>query len=707
MLNLKSKITLDEPTIRSPNLCDRFEVDDLQAIGNYIHEGYKRDRASRERWEKRVGAAMDLALQIQKVKNFPWPNAANVKFPLVTIATMQFHAQAYPAVVQAPDVVKCRVLGEDPSGQATARATRISRHMSYQVLEEDRAWEEQHDRLLINLPVVGSAFKKSYYSPSKGHNVSELVLAQDLVLDYYSKSVDSASRKTHVLQLYRNEIHEKVLRGSFRDVLEEHWYKGNPVPHLTVQQSGADLRAGTNSPPQADSTTPFTVLEQHIDLDLDQDGYAEPYIITIEEGSQGVLRIVTRFDREDDIERDDQKRIIKIRSVEYFTKYSFIPSPDGGIYDIGFGVLLGPLNESTDTLINQLIDAGTMSTTGGGFLGKGVKVRGGVYTFAPLEWKRVDSSGDDLQKGIFPLPVREPSAVLFNLLSLLINYTNRVASTTDMMVGENPGQNTPAETARTMVEQGQKVYNAIFKRIWRCMKEEFKKLYVLNGLYLPASQRFGSGDRALREDYLGNPEEVVPAADPNVTSDSMRINQVSMLKQSAMATPGYDIAAVERRFLKALKIDAIDEVYPGPDKVPPSKHPKVQIEEIKLQGKQMQWQHEQAMFAATLMEEQRVNNAKILQMEADVAKTMADIPGDQMDREINAMNTALGVLKAHNDVLTRRIELVLKELELGTKQADQSGAGGGGVAGVAGTPGNEGALPILGGAEAGATGAMG
>lgn len=663
MLKLDKQIKLTKAFIESPNIADQFDRDDLRRIGDHAHQGYTRDRASRAQWEKRMEAAMDLAMQISKDKNFPWPNCSNIAFPLVTIATLQFQARAYSSIIQGNDVVKCRVVGSDPDGSKQERANRISRHMSYQVLEEDQAWEEQHDRLLINIPIVGCAFKKSYNAPSKGHNISELVLAKDLVLDYYAKSVEACARKTHIVPLYRNEIYERVMTDVFNDVLGEGWYKSPQAPRADTSTINSDIRKGM-VPPQPDQDTPFVTLEQHCSLDLDGDGYAEPYIVTIEEQSRTVLRIACRFERESDVVKNTHGEIIQIRPTEYFTKYSFIPAPDGGIYDIGFGVLLGPLNESVNSLVNQLVDAGTMSNSAGGFLGRGAKIRGGVYTFAPLEWKRVDSTGDDLRKSIFPLPVREPSAVLFNLLALLVQYTNRVAGTTEVMVGENLGQNTPAETTRTLREEGTKIYNTIFKRIWRGMKEEFKKLYILNAVYLEQKKYFGTGQTfVLREDYLGDPNSVVPVADPNLTSDQARFMQASALKQSAAATPGYDIAEVERRYLRTLKVEEIDQVYPGPDKVPQGKDVKLMIQEMKLQGRQAELQQEMLQFALQLEEDRRLNTAKIAKLEAEAIKLMGDLKGDQADRRINAINAAIGAIKAHNDTLKMRAETVMKQLE--------------------------------------------
>jgi chaperonin GroES len=684
MLNLDTRLKINRDLIQSPNLTDRFTREDLRRIGARVFEGFRADKQSRRDWERRTANAMDLALQLQKEKTFPWPNCSNVVFPLVTIAVLSFHSRAYPSLIQAPDVVKCRIQGPDPTGQKASLADRVGRHMSWQVLEEDASWEEQHDRLLINLPTVGTAFIKTYYSGALQHNVSELTLAQDLVVHYYAKSLEAAQRKTHIIPLTRNEIYERVKRDVFADVLESAWYNG--LPQSITYDAQRDIRKGEH-PPMPDQDTPFRTLEQHCWFDFDQDGYAEPYIITIEEGSQEVLRIVARFDDEGAVVRNMRREIISIRPTEYFTKYSFIPSPDGGIYDIGFGVLLGPLNESVNSTINMLLDAGVMHTTGGGFLGRGAKIRGGVYSFAPWEWKRVDSTGDDLRKNIVPREVREPSAVLFQLLDLLINYTNRISSSQDILMGQNPGQNTPAETSRNMIEQGMKIYSGLYKRIWRSMKEEFKKLYMLNAVHLSSKATYGvSGEQVSRQDYLGNPDTVMPVADPYVVSDSSQLMQAQAIKQAAMMTPGYDLEAVERKYLRALKVDDIDLLFKGRDKVPPLPNPKVQAEQIKLQAKEMQIKAQLQLRVLDLQEERRVNNARIAQLEAQALKLINDIGRDNAGQQIAAFDAALGALKTHDESIRKHMELTLKALE---KQDEPNQSG---VRRVEGQPPNEGDL---------------
>lgn len=663
MLKLSHRITLDKDTIKSPNLTKSFPQEDLDKIGIWVFDGYTEDDQSRAKWKKRNSNALDLAMQLQKEKTFPWAGASNVAFPLVTIGAMQFHARAYPTIIQGVDVVKMRVIGQDEDGLIAAQADLIGRHMSYQVLEEDTAWEEQHDRGMLIMGITGCVFFKTYYDANKHHNVSELVMPTDFVINYWAKSVESASRKTHRIPLTRNEIRSRVLSGIYQNVLEEPWYQHPVLPTQTPEQERENNRTGQNPPSQPDETTPFYGLEMHCDLDLDDDGYAEPYIITVEEVSKKVLRIVSAVDRLEDIDRVEdgefKGEIITIRKIEYFTKYEFIPSPDGGFYGIGFGTLLGPINESVNTIINQLNDAGTLANTAGGFLGRGAKIRGGIYTFKPFEWNRVDSTGDDLKKSIFPLPVRDPSAVLFQLLGLLVSYANRISGTTDTMVGENPGQNTPAQTTQTMVEMGMKIYNSIFKRVWRAMKGEFKKLYILNAIFLPDTVVFGTeGTKVGRENYRDDPNKIVPYADPNITSEAQGVQQALMLKQFAQSTPGYDWEVVERRVLRSMRVEGIDAVYPGlqSKKATSIPDPKSTAMQAKIQVDQARLEFEKAKFAQELLEEHRLNDAKILELMAKAEKERADAGSEQVFAQVALTQAMIAELKTHNEQIRSRVE---------------------------------------------------
>ena len=341
----------------------------LKDIGNTTVEEYQRDKDSRKDWEERHEEWLKIALMFSEKKTFPWPNASNVKYPLIATAAQQFAARAYPALCPEQGLVSGKVIGYDPGNQIRQKAERIGMHMSWQIMEKMYDWEEEMDRLLNNVPIFGCCFKKVWYDPHCKENVSEVVFPKDLVINYYAKDLCKAERITHIIPLTENEIKERVNKGIFLDVS-----LSDPTPPMQ-SRTKRDM-SGIDESSTKDDSTPYTILECHRWWDLDGDGYSEPYIVTVEEKTKQVLRITARF-RKDGIEKDANNNIIAIRPTEFFVKFPFIPNPDGGIYDIGFGHLLSGLNESVNTLLNQLIDSGTISNLQAGFISKGIRIKGG------------------------------------------------------------------------------------------------------------------------------------------------------------------------------------------------------------------------------------------------------------------------------------------------------------------------------------------
>jgi len=680
------------------------DIEDSDDIGRQVVDDYETDLQSRSEWEKNMREAMDLALQVTKDKAYPWTQASNVKFPLLTIAALQFASRVYPALVKVPDLVKYRVQGSDPDGKKAARAGRISAHMSYQLLEEDEDWEEQQDRAFIALPILGCVFKKSYRGLNG--NKSTFVLPQDLIVHYYARSLEECERKTERFQLYEREIRERVLSGIYSD-------KEFSTPSLP-EQTHAAKRQGLSPPPTGQ---PRTFLEQHCFLDLDEDQYPEPYVVTVDLDTKQVVRIVARFGEvvteqsvrtdklrgairelftklpkegnpqdasaveqtiramQSEIEMLSQQRqkVLRITPVEYYTKYSFIPSPDGGFYDLGFGALLGPLNKSVDSLINQLIDSGTLQNGSVGFIGRGARIKGGKVSFSPNEWKRVDVAGSTLRDSLVPLPVNPPSQVLFNLLGLLIQYTERVASVTDTNMGENPGQNTPAYNMSAMLEQGLQVFNGIFKRVYRSFRKELRKLYALNSQHMEPVSYFeyqDSDQEVLKSDYDMTGKDLIPAADPNAFANKERQMKASIVAQKAMSTPGYDLILVEQLFLEAHDIPNAAEIYPvvrNPEtgvmelKYPPQPNPEFQIESLKEQRLTLESQaraEREGQLAASRI---AVDEAQIIKLMAD-ANVAADKPGLErmkllLDDLESQRKSIIEVAKIENAARTdRRVE---------------------------------------------------
>jgi len=665
-MNLKDKFDINN-LMYEANIATLLCKEDLATIGGQIVKDFDNDIQSRSAWEKRTEASLKLALQVAETKNFPWPNASNIKFPLITIAALQYHARSYPVLVDGNLPVKCRVVGDDKDGTRALRSTRVEQHMSYQLLEEDEDWESEMDKVLITQPIVGCAFKKTYYDPIRKHNISENVLAKDLVVNYWTKSLETAHRVTHVLQMTKNEVYERVARGLWLDVSEGRAQQYATMGMGNGLQSAQDKAQGMSPPDTNDSSTPIEVLEQHCHIDFDDDGYAEPYIVYVRRDNKQVARIVARYTSED-IERNADEVILSIKAEQYFTKYPFVPSPDGGFYDLGFGVLLGPLNESINTIVNQLVDAGTMANTAGGFLSRGIKLRGGNYTFNPMEWKHVDTTGDDLRKGIVPLPVREPSQVLFTLLNLLINYGERIGGAVDIMTGQNPGQNTPAETTRTMAEQGMKIFNGIFKRTHRSLKQEFRKLYRLNQVFVSENTQYVSNAQSqgivLATDYDGPVTDVMPTADPSVTSDAQRMQQAAAIAQRVAATPGlYNRYEAEYSFLKAMKVTNIDKLLPdpkGPNAIQPPPNIKLQIEEMKIKSKQAEGELAMKMGLLKLMSDAELNQAKIekLKAEAEVLKIGVLHEGEKL--RLQEINTQIGLQRERREGILSSIDTMNK-----------------------------------------------
>ena len=679
-MELDTKLEMSEIT-SSPNLAKHFTNEELRKIGSCVYEDWMSDSLSRGDWENRTADSMKLAMQVAEQKSFPWAGASNVKFPLITIAALQYQARAYPALISGTQIVKARVIGSDPNGEKATRASRISQFMSYQVLEEDVQWEENMDKALLTQAIVGCAFKKSYFDSFLKHNVSEHVLAKDLYIPYYAESLEKASRISHLLYLSHNELVQRERQGVFLKVPELESQEGSldgPLEELKEEATGV-------IEPPADSSTPYIYIEQHRFLDLDNDGYEEPYIVTINKDSQEVTRIVARFHSADIqyTRKNNKKEILYIEPQNYFTKFPFIPSPDGGIYDMGFGVLLGPLNESINTLVNQLVDSGTLANTAGGFLGRGVKFRSGDNSFKPFEWKRVDSTGDDLRKGIFPLPVREPSQVLYQLLDLLINYGERIGMAVDPLVGVNPGQNTPAETSRNMISEGQKIFSAVFKRTYRSLKQEFRKLYKLNALFLNDEQDFYSlineGTNVIfQKDFFGDSKDVVPAADPNIITSEQKLQQAQMLQIAASNTPGYNRYEVEKIFLQAMQIPDVDKVFPdpqGPNALPPPPpDPKIVLETMKLKQQDKEFTMDLNFKIYDVQQQIKYLDAEIQNKEAQAVLYLAQADGVQAGHQISAIQNAIGLAKQKQEGLVHALE-VLRDLHKVNSDKETSSGG--------------------------------
>jgi chaperonin GroES len=569
-----------EPPISLENILDNLKKEDKEKIAAECKAGFDDDLRSRGEWESNIDDWIALAKQTKQDKTYPWPGASNVKYPLVATAAMQFAARSYPSLVPSNGkIVNSVVIGKDIDGQKYEKAQRVSTYMSYQIMHEMCGWEEDMDKMLMMLPIVGTMFKKTWFDKTEDKIKSKLILPKYLVVNYWTTNLEESERISEVIHMSPRLLKERQNMGVYAE--ED---LGDPVAENHLMPDDAD----TNS-----SSLPYTIIEQHTFLDIDKDGYAEPYIVTFDYSSGKLLRISRRYHLDDVVLKDDQKKIARIKPIQMYTKFGFIPNPDGSFYDIGFGVLLGPINESVNTLINQLVDSGHLHNLQSGFIGKALRVKMGDQSLRPGEWRPVNATADDLRKQIVPLPTKEPSSVLFQLMGTLITSGKELASVAEIFTGKMPGQNTPATTTMATVEQGMKVFTAVYKRIFRALSQEFEKIFDLNKLYTDPNKYINVIDMEIGpDDFDKSACDVSPGADPNAASQQEKLMKAQgLMEMLQVAGPMFNPIKVLSRVLEAQEQPNwqelfSDEVIQSGQVPPPPPDPKMMAIQAKMQADQ-------------------------------------------------------------------------------------------------------------------------
>lgn len=626
--------------IESVNIAEKLDEETIRKIGYECAEGFEVDLMSRDVWERKVNEYTKLAQQLQEQRSYPWPKASNVKYPLLSTAAMQFAARAYPTLVPSDGhIVLGQVIGKDPDDQKQDQADRISTYMSYDIMHQMKGWEEGMDKLLIMLPIVGTIFKKTYWDSVKKQNCSHVLMPKNVVVNYWATDMCDAERISEMIPMTKRQVKQRQMSKLFCKDVD----LGAP-PSVPF-----DIHPKQNQwMPSNDDTTPYEIIEQHCYYDLDDDGYAEPYVVTFHRQTRKVLRITARYDENTMLFNDDGT-LAGIEPIHYYTKFGFIPSPDGGFYDIGFGMLLGPLNESVNTLINQLIDSGTLNNLQSGFIGKGLRLRMGDMRFMPGQWQAVNAVGDDLKKQIFPLPTKEPSPVLFQLMGTLITSGKELASVADIFTGKMPGQNTPATTTQSTIEQGMKVFTAIYKRIYRALGEEFCKLFKLNATYLnPQTYSAVVNEPVGPDDFDETTYRVIPAADPNAVSAQEKLQKAQGLLE-LLPLGVLDPVQVITRVLKAQEQPNYEQLFNQQvqqtgQMPPPPPDPKAQELQMKMQAQQQAAQLSSAQAQSKMQLDQQSQQAQLamkgqehqqkMQMMAQEAQMKADAQRHQVNAQI-------------------------------------------------------------------------
>lgn len=553
--------------------------DELNALGAKVVEEWNKDKNDNSDWREASEEALKQAAQDKgDIKTFPWNSASNVQYPLLTVASQQFAARAYPAIVKGDEAVGIKVIGKPPQqpdipplpqgmppppelqavmqgyaqAQAawqakTARAERVKTWMNYHLFYGMDDWEGGVDVLLNQLPIIGMAFKKVYFDPHRGV-CSDYVNALHLTVAKETQSLERCPRVTQDFELYPYEIRSRQASGVYRDV------------NVDVDQE--------------DEQTSRTILEQHRLEDLDDDGIEEPYIITVDEKSAKVLRIEASYTEEDIAYSKQDDRVVKIRRWMPFIPFTFMPDPEGNFYGLGFGQLLKQLNAVINTAINQLNDAATAAAAGGGFISGGLRLQGAGQTtslrFQPGEYKFTMGSGQNLREAIFERTIPNPSPVTFQLLELMLGAAKEVASIKDVLTGDTPAT-APVGTTLALIEQGLQQFSAIFKRVYRAEKEEFKAIYECMGRWghpQDYAETLDDPSANFEADFSLPGRDIVPVSDPSVVTRAQQLAKAQVIQQTEAAFPNVmDKAEAIKMILEAAQIDN-DKLVPPPPKGP-------------------------------------------------------------------------------------------------------------------------------------------
>lgn len=538
----------------------------LKEMGRVVVEEYEADDTSRTEWKDNVAAQVKLFTGFMGTKTWPWDKCSNVNLPLLTTAVLQFHARAYEALFPPKNVVQTVNTGDEDID----RAMRVAKYMNYQLYYEDESYEDGMDISLLQLPIYGSAFRKTYYDEERKLVTTDYVSADDFVVNYGTRDLESCQRSTHILRRTRNDIRKRAKIGFY--LFNEAWKLGEPSPAEVTQgeiKQATDEAVGVSPSSTNLLGLPRIILEQHRLWDINSDGIAEPVTITVDKESETVLRITDRSYQETP-DTDPQ-------TITYFTHYTFFPNPDG-FYGLGFGTLIRGLNESANTIVNEVIDAGSLANLQGGFVAKRSGIKKGNLKFKMGEFQEVDTFIDDLNKAIYSFNFKGPNQTLYAVLGLLYEYSKLVSSISETMTGQLPASDTPAHTVLALIEEGRKVFSSIHKRIYRSFKKELRKIYRLNSVYLDDTKYFKVlGDRNVpvgpqlqtgRADFIGF-LDVIPVADPNISSKAEKVMAAKQVLDDTLSNPltannQNSIYEATKRYYEAAAVPEIDKLLAPP-----------------------------------------------------------------------------------------------------------------------------------------------
>ena len=561
-------------TIQIPfdsNLVDFLDKSDLGKLASDVLESIDSDKESRSEWEKTyVDGLKYLGMKFDETRSQPFQGSSGVIHPILAESVTQFQAQAYKELLPAQGPVKTEIVGAR-TPEIEMQSQRVANFMNFYIMNVMQEYDPELDMLLFYLPIAGSAFKKVYYDQSMSRAVSKFIAPEDLIVPYEASDILSAERVTHVIRMSKNEIRKQQLSGFYADIE----LKGDAY---TVNRSDIEEEIDEieGQSPSYSENRDRTVYEVHTILDLPgyedvdaegkETGLKLPYIVTIDEQSQQVLSIRRNYTEQD----------VTKQKINYFVQYKFLPGL--GFYGLGLSHMIGGLAKASTSILRQLIDAGTIANLPSGFKARGMRIRDEDEPLQPGEFRDIDTTGGSLKENLIPLPVKEPSNVLMQLLGMLIDSGKRFASIADTNVGD-VNQAMPVGTTVALLERGTKVMSAIHKRLHYAQRIEFQLLAKVFSEYLPPMypyQALGGAQEVKQTDFDGR-VDVIPVSDPNIFSQSQRITMAQELMQLVQSNPEIHgpkgTYEAYRRMYSALGIDNVDSLLQPPPPPPPPPAP--------------------------------------------------------------------------------------------------------------------------------------
>ena len=539
------------------NLAEEMEDDLLGELADDLIEDYTGDVNSRKDWLDTYVDGLDLLGLKLEDRSEPWEGACNVYHPLLTETLVKFQAETMTEIFPASGPVKTQIIGKETE-ECKDAAARVQENMNYQLTEKMTEYRPEHERMLWGLGLAGNAFKKVYYDPNLERQVSMYIPAEDIVVPYGASDLESAERVTHVMRKTQNELRKLQVAGFYKDVdLGEPTYDLDDVEKKIAEKMG--FSATTDSR--------WKILEMHVDLDLEgyedeQDGektgIALPYVVTIEKSTNTVLSIRRNWSQDD---KTRQKR-------QHFVHYGYVPG--FGFYHFGLIHLIGAFAKSGTMILRQLVDAGTLSNLPGGFKSRGLRIKGDETPISPAEFRDVDVPSGSIRDNILPLPYKEPSQVLNQLMNQIIDEGRRFASAADLKVSDMSA-NAPVGTTLAILERTLKVMSAVQARIHYSMRQELRLIKGIIKDFTPADYAY-TPDKGSREakqsDY--DKVEVIPVSDPNAATMSQKVVQYQAVMQLAQQNPDiYDMVELNRQMLDVLGVKNAEKLIPQKDNMKP------------------------------------------------------------------------------------------------------------------------------------------